>query len=80
MSRLLSLRLFAVSLSIPVAALAETSAEKAARIQAAVAACDKGAAVPLDPEATAPPGPAGVEEKARAEAATELARLDAEAQ
>ncbi|MCB1494190.1 MAG: hypothetical protein KDJ86_00270 [Bauldia sp.] len=36
-------------------AFAETDAEKEARIQAAVDLCDQEAAVPLDPEATAPP-------------------------
>ncbi len=55
MSRLIPLFVFVAWLAIPVTALAETEAEKAARIQAAVAACDKGAAVPLDPEATEPP-------------------------
>ena len=55
MSRLIPLFIFATSLAIPVAALAETEAEKTARIQAAITVCDEGAAVPLDPEATAPP-------------------------
>jgi TPR repeat protein len=54
-SRLIPLFIFATSLAIAVAALAETKAEKPARIQAAIEACDKGAAAPLDPEATAPP-------------------------
>lgn len=42
-----------VALSVP--AVAETDAEKEARIKVAIEVCDKGAAVPLDPTATAAP-------------------------
>ena len=55
MSRFVPLVAFALVIGYVAPALAETDAEKQARIQAAIEVCDEGAAVPLDPEATAPP-------------------------
>ena len=45
--------LFSAGMAVP--ALAETDAEQAARLKAAIETCDKGAAIPLDPTAKQPP-------------------------
>ena len=54
MSRRIAFFALAIA-ALPAVALAETDDEKAARIRAAVAACDTGATVPLDPGTTAAP-------------------------
>ncbi len=54
MARLFPLSVFAILVAAAAPALAETDAEKEARIKAAIEFCDKGACAPLHLEAAAP--------------------------